>query len=169
VGSYESQHLQMPFADHYTSSAHTIPEENPMSEESTTQRALQIALSTQPALTTLTAPEDQNPDPDSPKPAIRRCCSAWQRAFKAYMKRQAKSGVDVPDENTGDQNDEEEDRSYDHIFAEKEAGVAYCNAMPMLAGHEGVATSLPALPTASSSEPFLPSEPASSSTPHRLL
>jgi hypothetical protein len=109
-----------------------------MSEESTTQRALQIALSTQPALTTLTAPEDQNSDPDSPKPAIRRCCSAWQRAFKAYMKRQAKSGVDVPDENTGDQSDEEEDRSYDHIFAEKEAGVAYCNAMPMLAGHEGV-------------------------------
>jgi hypothetical protein len=107
-----------------------------MSQESTTQRALQIALSTQPPTTTLAPPSDQDTDPDSPKPAIRRCCSAWQRAFKAYMKRQAKG--DVPEESTDDQNDEEEGRGYDHIFAAREAGVAYCNAMPMLAGREGI-------------------------------
>lgn len=60
------------------------------------------------------------PAASSPKAALRRCCAAWQRAFKAYM----------DNESDGD--------SMDKVFAAQDAGAAYRNAMPMLAGYEGV-------------------------------
>jgi hypothetical protein len=56
----------------------------------------------------------------TPKAALRRCCAAWQRAFKAYMDNESTGGL------------------ADKIFASQEAGEAYRNAMPMLAGYEGV-------------------------------
>ena len=53
------------------------------------------------------------------KPAVRRCCLAWQRAFKAYM-------------------DDPGDQEAPGLFAAQDASKAYCNAMPMLVGYEGV-------------------------------
>jgi len=89
-----------------------------MSKESTAEQALIQAISHVPAATTL----DPGPAhaPSTPKAALRRCCSAWQRAFDAFM-----------DKCNGD-------NPIDNIFAAKDASVAYCNAMPMLAGQDGV-------------------------------
>ncbi len=56
----------------------------------------------------------------TPKVALRRCCTAWQRAFDAHMEEHAKNPAAA------------------EIFAARDAGEAYCNAMPMLAGSEGV-------------------------------
>ncbi len=90
-----------------------------MSEKSTTELALFEALSYTPPTTTL------SPGPgggaSEAKTALRRCCDAWRRAFKAYME---------GDEATGS--------ALDATFAAKDGGIAYCNAMPVLAGYEGV-------------------------------
>jgi hypothetical protein len=86
-----------------------------MSQKSTAEQSLIQAVSHITAATTL-AP---GPAPSNPKAALRRCCAAWQRSFDAYMK-----------QGKGD--------NIDKLFAAKDAGEAYCNAMPMLAGHEGV-------------------------------
>jgi hypothetical protein len=51
--------------------------------------------------------------------AIKRCCSAWRRAYNAYM--QGKEGDDV-----------------DRMFAAKEASEVYCNAMPVLSTRENI-------------------------------
>jgi hypothetical protein len=56
------------------------------------------------------------------KAAFRRCCAAWQRAFKAYM-----------DDEDGDPAD-----TTDIYLASQLAAPAYCNAMPMLSGYEGI-------------------------------
>jgi hypothetical protein len=53
--------------------------------------------------------------PSNPKAALRRCCAAWKRAFDAYVA--------------------EHD---DKVWATRPAAEAYCNAMPMLVGYEGV-------------------------------
>ena len=60
------------------------------------------------------------PNSSNAKAALRRCCAAWQRAFKACK--------DDP-ENSDDKFD---------IDAARAAAEAYCNAMPLLAGYEGV-------------------------------
>jgi hypothetical protein len=92
-----------------------------MSRKSLEERAVDAALAYIPNSTTLAPGPGFGPDPkpSSPKAALRRCCAAWQRAFNAYM-----------DANKGD--------DIDKIFAATDAGEAYRNAMPMLAGYEGV-------------------------------
>jgi hypothetical protein len=60
------------------------------------------------------------PRAPSPKAALRRCCTAWQRAFNAYMKKS------------------ETDDGIAKFLAAREAGTAYCNAMPVLNGYQGV-------------------------------
>jgi hypothetical protein len=55
----------------------------------------------------------------SPRTALRRCNAAWQRAFDAYMETGKGDG-------------------YDHIFAARKAGDAYCLAMPLLSGADGI-------------------------------
>jgi hypothetical protein len=62
------------------------------------------------------------PDTGSAKLAFRRCYVAWQRAFKAYM-----------DDHEGDAGD-----ATDIHFASMVAGPAFCNAMPILAGPDGI-------------------------------
>ena len=52
--------------------------------------------------------------------ALKRCCAAWQRAYKAYFERE---GCDP---------------ARGSIFADRDAAEAYCRAMPMLDGYEGV-------------------------------
>jgi|HubBroStandDraft_1064217.scaffolds.fasta_scaffold581269_2 hypothetical protein len=62
------------------------------------------------------------PETASAKAAFRRCCAAWQRAFKAYM-------------------DEEEGNPLnrtDIYLASQTAAPAYCSALPMLAGEDGI-------------------------------
>ena len=54
--------------------------------------------------------------------ALRRCCSAWQRAFDEYMK----------------EVEEDDSCSLSKLIAAREAAPAYCNAMPVLEGHDGV-------------------------------
>jgi hypothetical protein len=88
-----------------------------MSQLSTTELALIEAISYVSPATTLSP--GPGPNPSNAKAALKRCCSAWQRAFKAYDK-------DSFCENMSG------------VFAAKDAGNAYCNAMPMLAGYEGV-------------------------------
>jgi hypothetical protein len=64
------------------------------------------------------------PDSDiaSAKAAFRRCCAAWQRAFKAFF-----------DEDDLDPNDQTM-----VYLASKAAAPAFCSAMPMLAGEDGI-------------------------------
>jgi hypothetical protein len=88
-----------------------------MPNQSLEERALKFAVSNVASSTTLAPGPGTNPS--SPKAAIRRCCDAWQRAFDAYMA-------------------DKEGDEYDKIFAAKPAREAYCNAMPMLAGYEGI-------------------------------
>jgi hypothetical protein len=88
-----------------------------MPKKSLEERALMEVISYVPDAKTLDP--GPSPKPSTPKAAVRRCCAAWQRAFKAHM-----------DQSSGD--------SVEEIFAASAAGEAYRNAMPMLSGHEGV-------------------------------
>jgi hypothetical protein len=90
-----------------------------MSEKSTTELAVFEALSYTPPTTTL-APGPGGSTSEA-KSALRRCCAAWQRSFKAYMEGDDATGGPL-----------------DATFAAKDANKAYCNAMPVLAGYEGV-------------------------------
>jgi hypothetical protein len=83
-------------------------------------RAIQSALEYVAPSTTL-APGARRKQTD-PNAALRRCCAAWKRAYDAYM-----------DENEEDPND-----SIGRALAARPAGEAYRNAMPLLAGYEGV-------------------------------
>jgi len=78
-----------------------------------------MAIEHNPAATTLEP--GPGPAPTSAKAALRRCCTAWQRAFNASMEDAPGGGSEL-----------------DEVFAAKDAAVAYCNAMPLLATHEGV-------------------------------
>jgi hypothetical protein len=89
-----------------------------MSQKSLEDRAIAAVTSYVPAATTLEP--GPNSTPSNPKAALRRCRAAWQRAFDAYM--EEKEGKD----------------SIARMFAAKDAAEAYCNAMPMLAGYEGI-------------------------------
>jgi len=90
-----------------------------MPQESTVELALAHALAYVAPAAILAPTCATEPTPSSPNAALRRCRIAWQRAFKAYMDR-SKGG------------------SFDEIFAAREAGDAYCKAMPMLTGIEGI-------------------------------
>lgn len=59
------------------------------------------------------------PRPSNSKPALRRCCAAWQRVFNEHME-----GSDGS--------------TSARYFANKYAGPAYCDAMPPLDGREGI-------------------------------
>lgn len=85
-----------------------------MSKRPIAERALAEALK-QVKLSTTLAP-GPGTNPSTPKAALRRCCGAWQRAFDACM----------------------ESPGGNEFRAARDAGEAYCNAMPMLAGSEGV-------------------------------
>jgi hypothetical protein len=69
------------------------------------------------------APPPSIPGPgtrtSNPKAAVRRCSAAWQRAFDAYMEKNAA-------------------KSAASLFAADLADEACRNAMPMLAGYEGI-------------------------------
>jgi len=60
------------------------------------------------------------PIPSDAKAALRRCSAAWRRAFKASMDESS------PEECMAD------------VVAAHEGHLAYCNAMPLFAGREGV-------------------------------
>jgi len=57
-----------------------------------------------------------DPDPIQASAAIERCCAAWQRAYKASMKKKNSS----------------------RGLATYKAGPAYCKAMPALAGRDSI-------------------------------
>jgi hypothetical protein len=71
------------------------------------------------ALVEVIPPSAPDPNPKQARAAVKRCCAAWQRAFDAYMEG-TKGG------------------SIDKIVAAREAGPAYCRAMPTLAGYESI-------------------------------
>lgn len=92
-----------------------------MSELTKTELSLvQNLLSTLPDASPSPAPGLNASDP---KAALRRCCAAWRRAFKAYM---------------DDCDSDEETREEDELFAADDAGKAYRSAMPMLVDYEGI-------------------------------
>ena len=77
-------------------------------------------------LKAITAPKDSTtlePGPafhaTSPRAALRRCYAAWKRAYDANLA-------------TG------QDTSIHRLLAARDAGPAYRNAMPLLAGHDGI-------------------------------
>ena len=75
----------------------------------------------QPSPATVLAPLPPGAPPSS-QAALRKCRSAWQRAFNAYLRDECEPDPD----------------SVDRMLAAKEAAVAYCNAMPSLAGPDGI-------------------------------
>ena len=90
-----------------------------MSKSPVEARALAFALANPPSSQTTAPMPGTRSRASSPKPAIRRCCNAWKRAFDAYMAKRK------PD-------------SCSEIFAAGPASVAYCNAMPVLSGFDGI-------------------------------
>jgi hypothetical protein len=86
-----------------------------MTERSTAKLSLIEAAPT-PAPLSVPAP---GPEPDHAQASLRRCCAAWQRAYKASLVDSAESSVDK-------------------YFAREDAGEAYCNAMPLLSGYESI-------------------------------
>jgi hypothetical protein len=89
-----------------------------MAKMSLTEKAFVQYVSYIPPSSTL-AP-GPGTDPTDAKTAIRRCCAAWQHAYKAFLK-----DVEQPDHT-------------ESIFAGNAAGRAYCNAMPLLVGENGI-------------------------------
>ena len=59
------------------------------------------------------------PGRTTPKAALKRCCTAWQRAFKAHM-------------------DAHGNETFERSEAASLASAAYCNAMPLLTGPAGI-------------------------------
>lgn len=76
----------------------------------------------------LTGPAPVTEQSTSPAPApttrtaLRRCRAAWRRAYDAYLR-------DECDDDIG---------SYDRACAAKKAANAYCAAMPLLIGYDGI-------------------------------
>jgi hypothetical protein len=90
-----------------------------MSDQSLAARALSLAL-TGPAPVTALSPAPPACTSPSSDAALRKCRTAWQRAFNQFMK------------------ESEEGDDMDEIFAAKEAAKAYSAAMPALAGPDGI-------------------------------
>ena len=82
-------------------------------------RALAFVIAHPASTQTTAAVPEAVPRASSPRPAVRRCCNAWQRAFDAY--------VSAHKANTGSE-----------VFARDPASVAYCNAMPILSGFDSI-------------------------------
>jgi hypothetical protein len=93
-----------------------------MPQKSLEERAVATALAYFPSPTTLALDPgfSAGPAPTSPKTALRRCCAASQRSFDSYMGTIKKA------------------EKFDKILAAKDTAEACCNAMPVLAGYEGV-------------------------------
>ena len=89
-----------------------------MSGKTFEERVINLAFSPHTLSTSLDS--IPTPRPSTPKAANRRCCAAWQRSFDAYMA----SAKCIKESNK--------------TFAAIQAGEAYRNAMPLLAGYEGV-------------------------------
>jgi hypothetical protein len=92
--------------------------ENLMSGRTLEERIINLAFSPHTLSTSLDS--SPTPKPTSPKAALRRCCAAWQRSFDEFMA----SGKGA-----------KESRK---TWAAIQAREAYRNAMPLLAGYEGV-------------------------------
>ena len=60
-----------------------------------------------------------DPDPAHEK-AVKRCCAAWRRSYNACMEKGRGGGADKIS------------------AARHQAGAAYCDAMPLLAGYENI-------------------------------
>jgi hypothetical protein len=88
-----------------------------MPKKSTAERAIADALKgLQPDTTLDSGP---GPKPTSPKTAVRRCCAAYDRAYKAKFEESKENGGT-------------------DLFARMDGQKAFRDAMPMLAGYEGV-------------------------------
>ncbi|MGA3136215.1 MAG: hypothetical protein ABSC88_09505 [Terracidiphilus sp.] len=81
--------------------------------------AMLSLIESTPAPASVSAPAP-GPDPARAR-ALKRCCDAWKRAFKAHM-----------DNSDGD------NEGGDRFLAAQEAGTAYCVAMPPLSGYENI-------------------------------
>lgn len=79
-----------------------------MSNNSALQQESELVAVPLPSPKSLTLTRAAAPKAASPKAAIRRCCTAWQRAFDGYS-------------------------GHNEYTASKEASAAYCRAMPVLA------------------------------------
>ncbi len=88
-----------------------------MSQPSATDRLVASLLATPPAVVALPPLP-----PESANPALDRCRAAWQQTFDEYMRKHARRDGVVS-------------ARYD---ANKEAGIAYCGAMPPLIGAENI-------------------------------
>jgi hypothetical protein len=86
-----------------------------MPKKSPAERAVAEALNGLQPDTTPTP----GPKPTSPKTAVRRCCAAYDRAYKAKFKENKENGGT-------------------DLFARMDGEKAFRDAMPMLAGYEGV-------------------------------
>jgi hypothetical protein len=81
------------------------------------EKVMKSAMEWVPANSTLgPIPDGHNPGPEI---AVRRCCAAWKRAFKAYLE---EKNLQWPSDN---------------FWGAKFAGEAYRNAMPLLVGYQG--------------------------------
>jgi hypothetical protein len=70
-------------------------------------------------LTLIEANPSFQPDPKHSRAAIRRCMAAWKRAYDAYLEGKKGSGID-------------------QMFAARQAGPAYCGAMPPLDDYQSI-------------------------------
>ena len=78
------------------------------------------------------------PTSTTAKAALRRCFAAWQRAFNQCMREEAEILARKRAKSGGKAGDEDETYSLSPVFAARQAAPAYCNAMPVLEGYEGI-------------------------------
>jgi len=93
-----------------------------MPKQSLVDRAIKLAFSNSdlpPATTLAPGPDPKPSKSSSPNAALRHCRAAWQRAFDEYIA------------------DHDDDNHY-RVCATEPAAEAYRNAMPLLAGYEGI-------------------------------
>lgn len=107
-----------------------------MPEHSATERTIISAINSFCANPTL------EPGPGrrsiSAKAAVRRCCKAWQRVFDRELKKALEQARMEEELDCDEDSDGDLENRYERIFAAQEASRAYRNAMPLLAGSEGV-------------------------------
>jgi hypothetical protein len=87
-----------------------------MPESTLMERALALAVDNTEPVTTMSPPPTASAGTQA---ALRKCRTAWQRAFNESMKNSDGASVD-------------------EVFAARDAAQAYCRAMPLLAGPDGV-------------------------------
>jgi hypothetical protein len=84
-----------------------------MSSNSAIQQAVELVAVPMPSPKAIVHNPVAAPKASSSKAALRRCCAAWQRAFDANL-------------------------HANEFRATKEASAAYCKAMPLLEGEDGL-------------------------------